>query len=116
MDALYNRHGQVAAWLDRVECQIVDLSGKHVAFVDGDSVYDYSGSHVGWWRKDHIRDSRGAVGLYTSSSANLGVTKPYLAYAPFPPLKAFAPFKPFKAFKPFRPYDQWSWSSDSRWS
>ncbi len=111
MDALYNRNGQVAAWLDRVAGEIVDLSGQHKAFVDGDSVYDYSGNHVGWWQDDHIRDGSGAVALFCRTAQNVGVYLPYLAYGPYQPYKAFSPFKPFKAFKPFRPYNRGAWAS-----
>lgn len=116
MDALYNRRGQVAAWLDRVAGEIVDLTGQHLAFVDDDSVYDYSGNHIGWWQNDHVRDSRGAVGFFTRHANSMGIYRPFLGFEPFQPYKAYSPYRPYKRFKPFRPFDMNGWSSESRWS
>jgi len=49
MEALYGRTGQVHAWLDTDSGNILDLRGQHTAFVDGNSVYDWTGRHIGWW-------------------------------------------------------------------
>jgi hypothetical protein len=111
MEALYNRNGQVYAWLDSSDGRIFDLRGRNLAFVDGDSVWDWKGKHIAWWRGDHIRDRNGAIALFTGDAENLGVFKPFLAFKPFEPFQQFAPFKPFLEFKPFARFDQWTWSS-----
>jgi hypothetical protein len=116
MDALFDRSGNVVAWYDRPHGDILDLTGSHIAFVDGDSVYNYSGSHIGWWQSDHIRDSSGSVSTFTKNASGLGVYRPYLAYEPYQPYKAFRPFRPFKSFKPFKPYLSSSWSSQNLFS
>jgi hypothetical protein len=111
MDALYDKSGKVTAWYDRPNGDIVDLSGRHIAFVDGDSVYNYSGSHVGWWQNGHIRDSSGAVAVFTKGASGLGLYPPYLSYPPYQPYKSFRPYRPFKAFKPYKPYLTSNWST-----
>jgi hypothetical protein len=111
MDALHDKSGNVVAWYDRPNGDIVDLSGNHIAFVDEDSVYNYSGAHIGWWQSDHVRDSQGSVSVFTKNATGLGIYAPYLSYEPYQPYKAFRPFRPFKSFKPFKPYLNGSWSS-----
>ena len=109
MEALYDSSGGVYAWLDE-RGRIIGLRGDHLAFIDGDSVYNWRGQHVGWWRDGHIRDSSGAVAVFTAGATNLGVVKPVKAVKPVKPVKAVAPVKPVKAVKPVRPVKQLSWS------
>jgi hypothetical protein len=111
MTALYDDSGSVAAWLHE-SGRIYDLDGQNLAFVDGDSVYDWSGNHIGWWQDGHIRDSVGAVAYFTTEAKNLGVFTPFRGFSPFQPFLAFTPFKPFLATKPFRPFNMAAWSSD----
>jgi hypothetical protein len=112
MEALYAQTGQVHAWLDTGTGRILSLSGQHVAFIDRDSVYDWHGRHIGWWHDDHIRDSAGAVAVFTANAGNIGVVKPVKAVKPIQPVKAVAPVKPIKSIKPVRPVRQLSWSSN----
>jgi hypothetical protein len=109
MQALYDSSGAVYAWLHE-SGKIYDLSGQNVAFVDGDSVYDWNGSHIGWWQDGHIRDHQGAAALFTADSQNVGILKPLRQLRPLQPLRQLSPMKPFKAFKPFKPFKQMAWS------
>jgi hypothetical protein len=110
MEALYDRTGTVHAWLHEGG-KVYGLDGVNLAFIEGGSVYDWSGNHVGWWRNGHIRDSRGAVALFTPSATDLGVQKPVRQLRPLQPLRQLSPLKPLKSLKPMRPLDVAAWSS-----
>jgi|ERR1700683_5805470 len=111
MDALFNQSGGVYAWLDTATGNIVSLSGQHLAFIDGDSVYNWQGQHIGWWQDGHIRDRVGAVALFTDVAGSLGVVKPVRAVKPVQPGKAVSPVRPVKAVKPVRSVKQLAWST-----
>src|SRR5437868_11485757 len=64
MQPLHDRTGQVYAWLDIKTEHILDLGGRPIAFIVGDSVYDWSGRHIGWWQDGHMRDNGGAVVVF----------------------------------------------------
>lgn len=101
MEALYDGSGAVYAWLHETG-KIYSLDGENLAFVDNDSVYDWSGNHIGWWQNGHIRDHRGAVALYTADAQGLGVMRSLRQLRPLQPLRQLSPLKPMKAMKPLR--------------
>lgn len=111
MEALYQRAGRVYAWLDLATGRIYGLRGENLAFLDGDSIYDWHGRHIAWWQDGHIRDHHGAVALFTAGATNLGVVRPVLAVRPTKPVKAVAPVRPVKQVKPLRPVKRLSWST-----
>jgi len=45
MESLYGQSGRVHAWLHETG-KIYSLSGRNLAFVDDDSVYDWHGAHI----------------------------------------------------------------------
>jgi hypothetical protein len=109
MEALYDQTGAVYAWLHE-NGRIYGLGGDNLAFVDGNSVFDWGGAHVGWWQDGHIRDSFGAVALFTAEAQSLGVLRPMREMRPLRPLRALSPMKPMKSMKPARPMKQSVWS------
>lgn len=111
MNPLYDRSGQVYAWVDKAAGRITDLTGRHVAHISSNNVYDYRGRHLGWWDRDHLRDRDGAVALYERDAADLGVFKPFPAFAPFRPLPTFAPMPALPALPSLRPFNRMAWSS-----
>ena len=110
MDALYQSTGAVYAWLDQSSGRILDLRGQNLAFVDGDSVYAWSGQHIGWWGDGHIRDHSGAVAVFTAGATKLGVVPPVKAVKPVQPVKSVVPVRPVKSVKPVRPIRQLTWA------
>ena len=57
----YDHDGQPIAYTqDRVH--IYTFSGDPVAYLDGDSVYSFSGKHLGWFVDGWIRDNYGKWG------------------------------------------------------
>jgi hypothetical protein len=110
MTALYDQSGAAYAWLHK-SGKIYDLAGQNLAFIEGDSIYSWSGDHIGWWQDGHGRDSHGAVAFFTANATNLDVLTPFRQFAPFKPFTTFAPFKPFLAAKPFRSSQMSAWSN-----
>ena len=54
----YDSHGKPTAYTEDNE-HIYLFSGKPVAYIDGSSVYSYSGRHLGWFDEGWIRDNSG---------------------------------------------------------
>jgi hypothetical protein len=111
MEALYDRTGRVYAWAQLDSGRIHSLLGKNLAFIHGDSVYNWRGAHIGWWHRDHIRDNAGAVALFLSDARALGVMKPMRAMAPMKPVCAMVPMMPMRSMQPMRPMKRMAWSS-----
>ncbi|MGA7343065.1 MAG: 4-fold beta flower protein [Terracidiphilus sp.] len=110
MEALYNERGAVYAWF-HASGNIYGLGGEAVAFVDGDSVYDWSGSPIGWWADGHMRDAMGAVCLFTAKATNTGVVKPVVEVHQLRPLSLSSQVRPLKWPKAAKPPKLWSWST-----
>lgn len=90
LEALYGKSGKVHAWLDISNGNILDLNGQHLAFIAGDSVYDWDGRHIGWWLSGSIRDRTNAAAFFTKDAGSIGVLKPLKALKPLKPLKRMA--------------------------
>ena len=104
MEPLYDRRGQVYAWLRSNEGQIINRQGRHVAFIVNGNVYAYHRSqHLGWWDEGHMRDHRGAVVVFTKDATGLIVGKPGLAGVPGVPGIAGVPGRPGLPGTPGRP-------------
>jgi hypothetical protein len=112
MEPLFERHGQVYAWLRSETGDIFSRSGQPVAFsVDG-SVYSYHRSaHLGWWDEGHMRDHRGAVVVSTRDATGLIVGNPGLAGIPGMPGLAGLPGRPGLPGVPGRPANAGAWAS-----
>ena len=110
MEPLYERSGEVYAWLEVESGRIINLRGKHVAFLGGDSIYSWSGRHLAWWRGDHARDHDGRVVVFTRKARGLGPVLPALGSMPPRPTLAAAPPKPARASKPGEPGASKSWA------
>lgn len=111
MEALYDQRGSVYAWL-HLNGHICGLEGENLAFVDGDSVYDWYGKHVGWWQDGYIRDDNGAIAMFTEEAKNLGFTMPMLQHRPPHPIKPLSPHKPVESLKPSKPKRLVAWSGE----
>ena len=111
MEALYDQSGSVYAWL-QMNGHICGLDGENLAFIDGDSVYEWDGKHIGWWQDGHIRDASGAVALFRADATNMGVFMPMRQVPPLHPLRPLSPHRPVKTSKPLRPKYLAEWSDE----
>lgn len=59
MNPIYDRRGQVVAWLD--DENIYHLNGRHAGVVDGNNVYGHRGQHLGVLDHGLFRDHRGGA-------------------------------------------------------
>jgi len=101
-EPLHAKSGEVYAWLDRDNGRIIGVRGGHMAFINGDAIYNWRGQHVGWWEDDHIRDAEGRVALFLRRAKGLGPVMPRIASAPRKPIVAHVPIKPPCAPKPVK--------------
>ena len=97
MEPLYDQSGEVYSWMTRQTGRIVDLLGRHVAFVEGENVYNWSGQHIGWWQKQHIRNHDGDVAVFLHRARDFGLIRPVLAMAPRQPTAQPIPTQPVRA-------------------
>lgn len=113
MDPLFDASGQVYAWLERAHGRILDLKGRHIAFLEADSIYNWRGRHVAWWHGDHIRNQSGKVAVFlkNANTAVMGVSRPWLKPPPPRPTPAIAPSRPGMAFRPAKPTPEPAWAS-----
>src|ERR1700739_1749806 len=109
MEALFDANGEVYAWLHD-SGKIYGLDGENLAFIDRNSVYDWAGAHVGWWADGHIRDSKGAVFLFSADATHLGILKPMRSLRPLQPLRQLSPWKPLRGVRPLKPLKVPAWS------
>ncbi len=104
----YDQAGVPIAYTEDLQ-NIYLFSGEPVAYIDGDSIYSYSGEHLGWfvngWVIDHNGDN-----VYFSENTKGGPFKPLKQFLPFKGFKGFLPFKGFKELKPFKPVVSLGWS------
>lgn len=107
-EPLYDRNGRVAGFiLDR--SRIVAPRGRSVAWVRGNSIYDYRGLHLGWWEGDHIRDQSGQL-MYWLRGASTGLVHPIPQIPPIPGIPEIEQIRPIPAIPPMKPMRRLSWS------
>jgi len=85
------------------------FSGKPVAYLDNESVYSFSGKHVGRFRNGWIRDNNGQC-VFFSENATGGSMKPMKMMKTMKSMKQIKPMKSMKEMRPMRSMDSLSWS------
>ncbi len=106
---LYDKNGKPVAYLTE-KMEIYAFSGEILAFIDDDSVYSFSGSHLGWFIDYWIIDHDGYYFLYTEKSTG-GPYKPYRHYTPYKSFKKYRPHVGYKQHKPYKKSRKIAWSS-----
>ena len=110
MDAtFYDSNGSPIAYTEDNE-DIFLYSGMPVAYLSDNSVYAYSGRHLGWFDNGWIRDNGGFCTFFTEEASG-GPMKPMKQMKPMKGMKGMKPMKGMKQMKPMKPMDQLSWSS-----
>ena len=104
----YDANGNPSAYTDDGE-HIHLFSGEPVAYLSGDSVYSFSGKHLGRFEDGWVRDNGGASVFFTDNARG-GVLKPLKALKPLKGLKQLRPLKGLKELKPLSPLKTLSWS------
>lgn len=104
----YNYTGRPVAYTDDGE-HIYLFSGEPVAYIHGDSVYSYSGMHLGWFAHGWIIDHDGDA-VFFSEGAVGGPLKPIRQLKPLKSLRQLRPLKGPRGLKPLKPSPRVSWS------
>ncbi len=110
VDIIYNRFGKpIYRLFDNG--RIVDFSGRSFGFLQGNSLYNYQGRHIGWYSNGIVRDHSGnVVGFGEVVTDSIHPFLPFKQFKPFAGFVQFEPFRPFLQFEPFRPFKSYLWS------
>ena len=86
------------------------FSGNPVAYLSEDSVYAYSGKHLGRVEDGWNRDNQGCCVFFTDNAVG-GPMQPLKKMKPMRTMKQMKPMKGMKQMKPMRPTKKNAWSS-----
>ena len=95
----YNKHGTPVAYVDDGK-HIFLFKGSAVGYIDNDSIFSYSGKHLGRYGNGWIRDNSGRCVFFTEDATG----------GPMKPMKSMKPMKGMKSMKPMRPMSSSGWS------
>lgn len=87
-------------------------SGEAVAYLEEESVYSYSGKHLGWFIDGWILDNEGRCVFFTDDAIG-GPINPVKRPEPFREPGESTPPREVKEMKPPRPMKTRAWSSFS---
>ena len=108
----YDRDGRAVAFTDD-GVHVFLLSGQAVAYFVGDSVYSYTGAHLGWHERGWMRDAAGDCVLFTDGISADGPVRPEKQGRPARGIKAERPAKGNPEIRPTRALNSRAWSSAS---
>ena len=104
----YNEAGEAVAYSED-GVHIYLYSGIPVAYFDKNSIYSYSGRHLGWFEDGWIRDNNCDC-VFFIENAKGGPLKPLKKLKPLKGLKKLKPLKKLKELKPLKPVKSLNWS------
>jgi hypothetical protein len=104
----YNRNGRPIAYTEN-STDIFLYSGELVAYLDRDSVYSFSGKHLGWFVDGWILDHDGNH-VFFSDIATGGPSRPAKQASPGKAVRRGRPIKGTKEPKPPYPERKPAWS------
>lgn len=107
--SFYDQQGTPLIYTEDDE-HLYSFNGKPLAYIHGNSIYSYSGNHLGWFENGWIKDSNGYFFLF-SEHATGGPLKPLKKLKPLKGLKQLKPLKSLKQLKPIKPITNLNWSS-----
>jgi hypothetical protein len=117
MEAIYSKTGAVVAWLWERE-RVYDLNGAvtgrayETSDEDTRTIYNGTGTHVGWLRDGLFRDHDGAVVAFLSGAVG-GPAKPARQARPARPSRQPTPPRPARQARRPRAARRSSWSRHS---
>ena len=109
-NVFYDLNGKPSCYTDD-GIHLFDFSGNILAYIDGDSIFHFSGKHLGWFVDGWIRDHNGACVFFSETANNSGPLKPLKQLVPLKSLKQLLPLKGLKELKPLKALTSISWSN-----
>ncbi|MFN9529826.1 MAG: 4-fold beta flower protein [Pseudomonadaceae bacterium] len=107
----YDRTGRAVAWFDNENDQptIYLYDGRPIAWISDESIYAFSGAHLGWFIDGWIRDSHGRGALFTPDASG-GPAKPARHARPARGARHARPARSARQARPARPARSAVWS------
>lgn len=108
---IYNRFGRPELQIID-DGRLVDFHGTSAGFIDGNSVYNYRGRHIGWFENGIFRDPSGNVVGFTPDVTDY--PRPILPLTSIPPIPAIPsiePIRPIESIPPIPPIKSFGWST-----
>jgi hypothetical protein len=104
----YSRNGRPIAYTqDGIHIYL--FSGKPVAYLHEDSVYSFSGKHLGRFNEGWVRANNGYCVFFTENARGVPV-RPVRIVKPVKGVKRIKPVKGVREIRPIRPVRKQSWS------
>ncbi len=107
---LYDHKGQAIAYVDEDGESIYLYGGQPVAFLSDDSIFAYSGKHLGWLDHGWVRDHAGQCVFFTDEASG-GPVQPIRAVRPVRGVRGVRPVRGVMAARPVKPVSGVSWST-----
>jgi hypothetical protein len=105
----YNEQGEPIAYTEN-RIHIYLFNGECAAYIDEQSIYSFSGDHLGWFEDGWVRDHQGCAVFFTQEAKG-GPRKPIKSVKPMKGMKLMKPMKGIKHMKPMKSTKSSSWSS-----
>lgn len=106
----FDSRGYVVAYKDDDDDVIFLWRGEPVAILDDESVFAFSGRHLGWFMDGWIRDHGGGC-VYFTDDATGGPARPPRAARPARGARHVRPARGVRQIRPMRPVRSPAWSS-----
>jgi len=105
----YDRYGKPVAYTeDNIHIHLFD--GGAVAYISGDSIYSYSGKHLGFFEDGWVRDHSGDCVFFTETARGSGPVKPVKSIKSVKSVKSIRSVKGVMEVKPVKSVISLSWS------
>lgn len=104
----YNSKGEPVAYSED-GVHIYFFSGAPAAYIEGDSIFDYEGRHLGWYENGWVVGEGGKSVCFTESAVG-GIPRPPKKMPPLKSMKSALPMKKAKTLKPLKPMRSAAWS------
>jgi hypothetical protein len=106
---LYDHEGRVVAYIDSDGESIYLYDGEPVAWKEGDGIYSYRGTFLGWVVAGWVLDVNGDHVFFTDSARG-GPVKPVRNVGPIRGMRGVRPVRGVRAVRPVRPVRSLRWS------
>lgn len=104
----YDQDGEAIAYSED-GIYIYFYSGIPIAYIEGDSIYAFSGEHLGWYEAGWVLDHDGNAVFFTENAQGLPL-KLLRNLRPLKEFKVFMPMKELRESRPARPLKTLNWS------
>ena len=113
MQAIVDQGGYVKAWLTHNDQWMVSLTGRPLAYLHKESVYDLSGNHVAWWIDGKVLDHSGFLLFVGPDVPHLRAVSRSYHTRPIRPTPFGIRTVPTLRGKPTRPIENHRWTNSS---